>query len=95
MDVCGFRESFTLREYQIPIVDEALKEFEEKSRQNVFISLPQGTGKTIIALATLSKLVNDNKVKKVYFRPCGSMMLLDNEEWDQGGSGLQKQLCFS
>jgi superfamily II DNA or RNA helicase len=65
MDVCGFREGFSLRGYQIPLVDEALKEFEEKVRQNVFISLPQGTGKTIIALAALSKLVNGNKVKKV------------------------------
>lgn len=65
MDICGLREGFSLREYQIPIVDEILKEFEEKARQNVFISLPQGTGKTIIALAALSKLVNDNKVKKV------------------------------
>jgi superfamily II DNA or RNA helicase len=49
----------------MPIVGETLKEFEEKSKQNVFISLPQGTGKTVIALATLSKLVNDNKVTKV------------------------------
>jgi superfamily II DNA or RNA helicase len=65
MDVCGLREGFTLREYQIPIVNEALKEFEEKARQNVFISLPQGTGKTIIALAALSKLINDDRVKRV------------------------------
>jgi len=65
MDVCGLREGFRLREYQEPIVNETLKEFEEKARQNVFISLPQGTGKTVIALAALSKLVNDNKVKKV------------------------------
>lgn len=65
MNVCGLREGFNLREYQKPIIDETLKEFEEKSKQNVFISLPQGTGKTIIALATLSKMVNDNKVTKV------------------------------
>jgi superfamily II DNA or RNA helicase len=65
LDVCGLREGFSLREYQKPIIDETLKEFEEKSRQNVFISLPQGTGKTVIALAALSKLVNDNKVTKV------------------------------
>lgn len=63
MDVCGLREGFILREYQAPLVEETLKEFEEK--QNVFISLPQGTGKTIIALASLSKLVNGGKVKKV------------------------------
>jgi len=49
----------------MPIVAETLKEFEEESKQNVFISLPQGTGKTVIALAALSKLVNDNKVTKV------------------------------
>lgn len=65
MDVCGLREGFSLREYQEPIVNETLKEYEEKAKQNVFISLAQGTGKTIIALATLSKLVNDGKVRKV------------------------------
>ena len=65
MDVCGLREGFRLREYQEPIVNETLNEFEERARQNVFISLPQGTGKTVIALAALSKLVSDNKVKKV------------------------------
>lgn len=65
MDVCGLRQGFSLREYQNPIVSETLKEFEEKSKQNVFISLPQGTGKTIIALAALSKLVNDGKLRKV------------------------------
>lgn len=65
MDVCGLREGFSLREYQEPIVNETLKEFEEKAKQNVFISLAQGTGKTIIALAALSKLVNDGKVRKV------------------------------
>jgi superfamily II DNA or RNA helicase len=65
MEVCGLREGFSLRDYQTLIVSETLKEFEEKSRQNVFISLPQGTGKTIIALAALFKLINENKVKKV------------------------------
>ena len=65
MDVCGLREGFSLREYQKPIIDETLKEFEGGSKQNVFISLPQGTGKTVIALAALSKLVNDTKVTKV------------------------------
>lgn len=65
MDICGLREGFSLREYQAPLVEETLKEFEEESKQNVFISLPQGTGKTIIALAALSKLVNDDKARKV------------------------------
>lgn len=65
MDVCGLREGFSFREYQTPIIKETLREFEEKAKQNVFISLPQGTGKTVIALATLSKLVNNGKVKKV------------------------------
>jgi len=65
MDVCGFREGFGLRDDQKPIVEEALCEFEENNRQNVFISLPQGTGKTIIALAVLSKLINDGKVRRV------------------------------
>jgi len=62
---CGLREGISLREYQEPIVKETLKEFEDKAKQNVFISLPQGTGKTVIALAALSKMVNDNKVTKV------------------------------
>ena len=39
MDICGLREGFSLREYQTPIVNETLKEFEEKAKQNVFISL--------------------------------------------------------
>ena len=65
MDICGLREGFSLREYQTPVVEETLKEFEEKAKESVFISLPQGTGKTVITLAVLSKLVNDDKVKKV------------------------------
>lgn len=65
MDICGLREGFSLRDYQRPLIDEALSEFMEKGKQNVFISLPQGTGKTVIALAVLSKLINDGKVRKV------------------------------
>lgn len=65
MNVCGLREGFNLREYQESIVNETLEEFEKKATQNVFISLAQGTGKTIIALAALSKLVNEGKVRKV------------------------------
>jgi superfamily II DNA or RNA helicase len=65
MDVCGFREEHGLKDYQKPIVEETLHEFEALKRQNVFISLPQGTGKTIIALAALTKLINDGKVKRV------------------------------
>jgi superfamily II DNA or RNA helicase len=65
MSICGLRDGFSLREYQKPIVVECLKEFEEKLKQNVFISLPQGTGKTVIALAALSKLVNEHKATKV------------------------------
>lgn len=64
MNACGLRDGFILKEYQIPIVEETLREFEENAKQNVFISLPQGTGKTIIALAALSRLVNDGKVKR-------------------------------
>jgi len=39
MDICGLREDFSLRKYQAPLVEETLKEFEEKAKQNVFISL--------------------------------------------------------
>jgi len=64
MDSCGLREGYSLKDYQEPLVKDALNEFELKEIKNVFISLPQGTGKTIIALATLSKLINDGKVKR-------------------------------
>ncbi|MHA1381296.1 MAG: DEAD/DEAH box helicase [Candidatus Helarchaeota archaeon] len=65
MDICGLREGFKLRTYQKPLVNRTFNEFTEKRKQNIFISLPQGTGKTIIALEILSKLVNREKVKKV------------------------------
>lgn len=61
---CGLRGGYHLKDYQEPLVNEALNEFELKEKKNVFISLPQGTGKTIIALATLSRLINDGKVKR-------------------------------
>jgi len=64
LNSCGLREGFNLKDYQEPLVKEALNEFESEGTKNLFISLPQGTGKTIIALATLSKLINDGKVKK-------------------------------
>jgi len=64
MDICGLREGYSLKDYQEPLVKDALNEFELEEIKNVFISLPQGTGKTIIALATLSKLINDGKVKR-------------------------------
>mgnify|MGYP000627916669 CR=1 FL=1 len=65
MNACGLREGFSLRDYQLYTVYEILKEFDEKRKKNIFVSLPQGTGKTIIALAALSKLINTNKVRKV------------------------------
>jgi len=65
MGACGLREGINLREYQQSVVDQTLKEFEKEARRNIFISLSQGTGKTIIALATLSQLVNGNIVRKV------------------------------
>lgn len=64
MNVCGLREGYVLKDYQIPIVEKTLMEFEENAKRNMFISLPQGTGKTIIALALLSRLINDDKVKR-------------------------------
>lgn len=60
---CGFKEDYSLKTHQNPIYDRVLKELPEK--KNVFVSLPQAAGKTIIALAVLSELVNDNSVKKV------------------------------
>ena len=61
---CGLRGGYNLKDYQELLVKETLNEFELKEKKNVFISLPQGTGKTIIALATLSRLINDGKVKR-------------------------------
>lgn len=64
LTVCGLRHGFSLREYQRLIINETLKEYEEMSRQNVFISLPQGTGKTIIALAISPSLSMITKLPK-------------------------------
>ena len=65
MDRCGLRVGKSLREYQQPVVDEILKIFSEEKKKNVFISMPQGTGKTIIAIAALSELVNRGEAKNV------------------------------
>jgi len=61
---CGPRENLKLRDYQEELVREILNKLKEGKR-NIFLSLPQGTGKTIIALAALSELINENDLESV------------------------------
>lgn len=60
----GPREKLKLRSYQKEIMEEILHKIDE-NKINIFLSLPQGAGKTIIALAVLSELINRNIVKSV------------------------------
>jgi len=61
---CGPRENLKLRDYQEELVQEILSKL-KRGKHNIFLSLPQGTGKTIIALATLSELFNRNSLESV------------------------------
>lgn len=63
--VCGPREDVTLRKYQAEIAEEILDKLRNASSSNVFVSLPQGTGKTIIALNALCELINGNSLSSV------------------------------
>ncbi|KXB03159.1 hypothetical protein AKJ45_02390 [candidate division MSBL1 archaeon SCGC-AAA261F19] len=62
MQKCGLKKGKRLRPYQSVIRDEIFEDLEE-GFQNFFISLPQGAGKTVIALATLSELINEDIVE--------------------------------
>jgi len=62
---CGLKPNLKLRDYQKELVADILNEFENEHKQNVFLSLPQGTGKTIIALAALSDLVNKYNLNSI------------------------------
>jgi superfamily II DNA or RNA helicase len=61
---CSPSESLELRNYQVDLVREILA-YLSSGKINVFVSLPQGTGKTIIALSALCDLVNDNSLESV------------------------------
>jgi len=65
MGICGFKNGYSLKDYQEPLVKEILDKLMVEEKSNIFISLPQGTGKTIIALAALSELINVGTVRKV------------------------------
>lgn len=61
---CGLRENFQLRPYQTSIVKTILNNFNSTSK-NIFVSLPQGSGKTIIALSAVSSWINSNSSNRI------------------------------
>jgi len=61
---CQHSEELEIRDYQVEIVNEILNHFNDGIR-NVFVSLPQGSGKTIIALLVLCRLMNENRLSSV------------------------------
>ena len=61
---CGPKEILKLRDYQKDLTQEILDKLEEGKR-NVFLSLPQGTGKTIIALSAMCELINKHDIESV------------------------------
>jgi len=61
---CGTTDKVEVRDYQIQIVNEILNKF-RNGIKNVFVSLHQGSGKTIIALLALCNLVNEGYVNSV------------------------------
>jgi len=61
---CGPSDKLEVRGYQVEIASEILNNFKD-GRRNIFISLQQGSGKTIIALLALSSLVNEGSVSSV------------------------------
>jgi superfamily II DNA or RNA helicase len=61
---CGPTDRVEVRDYQIQVVNEILDSF-RNGKRNVFVSLQQGSGKTIIALLALCDLVNEGYVGSV------------------------------
>jgi superfamily II DNA or RNA helicase len=61
---CGTTDKVEVRDYQIQIVNEILNKF-RNGIKNVFVSLQQGSGKTIIALLALCNLMNEGYVNSV------------------------------
>jgi len=61
---CGPNNKVDIRDYQNEIVNEIINNFRNGIR-NVFISLQQGSGKTIIALLALCNLVNEGYVSSI------------------------------
>jgi len=60
--VSGLKSGIALFEHQKNYVDKILSDLEKTNKINFFISLPQGAGKTTLALAILSELLNRGKV---------------------------------
>ncbi|MEM3710137.1 MAG: DEAD/DEAH box helicase family protein [Nitrososphaerales archaeon] len=61
---CGPSDELEIRDYQAKITNEILN-YLGSGKKNVFVSLQQGSGKTIIALLTLCNLVNEGSVSSV------------------------------
>lgn len=61
----GFRKGFHLWDFQADLAKRILSVFQNSKNANVFLSLPQGTGKTVIALYALSELVNTSYSSRV------------------------------
>jgi len=60
----GLKKEIKLYEHQKFYVKKILKDIETTNKINYFISLPQGAGKTLIALFILSELLNKKKVER-------------------------------
>jgi superfamily II DNA or RNA helicase len=61
---CNPSESLELRNYQVDLIREILRHL-SRGKTNIFVSLPQGTGKTIIALSALCDLLNENNLDSI------------------------------
>jgi superfamily II DNA or RNA helicase len=70
---CGPTDKVEARDYQIQIVNKILNKF-RNGIKNVFVSLHQGSVKTIIALLALCNLVNKGYVNSV-------LVLIPEESW--------------
>jgi superfamily II DNA or RNA helicase len=58
----GLKAGIELYKHQKHYVKKILNDIEKTNKINYFISLPQGAGKTLIALSVLSELLNEEKV---------------------------------
>lgn len=59
----GLRAEYRLRPYQQDYSNRIVESLAKNP--NFFLSLPQGTGKTIIALAALCELLNNGKISNI------------------------------
>jgi superfamily II DNA or RNA helicase len=61
----GFRKGFHLWDFQVDLAKRILSALFDSRDTNVFLSLPQGTGKTVIVLYALSELINNGHSNRV------------------------------